>query len=111
MEVIEMNGYTIEEKIEIVKQHLLPKQLREHGLGSKSVSLNKKVVEFIIAKYTRESGVRRLDKEIANVVRFVAKSMVMEEEFNPKPTKEDIIKILGEPKFDHDKYESNEVAV
>ncbi len=110
MEVIEMNGYTIEEKIEIVKQHLLPKQLREHGLEPKSVSLSKKVIEFIIAKYTRESGVRRLDKEIANVVRFVAKSIVMEEAFNPKPTEEEIIQILGAPKFDHDKYENNEVA-
>lgn len=110
MEVIEMNGYTIEEKIEIVKRHLLPKQLKEHGLEFKTVALSKKVIEFIIAKYTRESGVRRLDKEIANVVRFVAKSMVMEETFNPKPTEEDIIQILGAPKFDHDKYESNEVA-
>lgn len=110
MEVIEMNGYTIEEKVEIVKQHLLPKQLKEHGLEAKSISLSKKVIEFIVTKYTRESGVRRLDKEIANVVRFVAKSIVMEEDYNVKMTEEDIIQILGAPKFDHDKYENNEVA-
>ncbi len=110
MEVIEMNGYTIEEKVEIVKQHLLPKQLKEHGLEAKSISLTKKVIEFIVTKYTRESGVRRLDKEIANVVRFVAKSIVMEEDYNVKMTEEDIIQILGAPKFDHDKYENNEVA-
>lgn len=110
MEVIEMNGYTIEEKVEIVKQHLLPKQLKEHGLEAKSISLSKKVIEFIVTKYTRESGVRRLDKEIANVVRFVAKSIVMEEDYNVKMTEEDIIQILGAPKFDHDKYENNDVA-
>lgn len=110
MEVIEMNGYTIEEKVEILKQHLLPKQLKEHGLEAKSISLSKKVIEFIVTKYTRESGVRRLDKEIANVVRFVAKSIVMEEDYNVKMTEEDIIQILGAPKFDHDKYENNEVA-
>ena len=110
MEVIEMNGYTIEEKIEIVKQHLLPKQLLEHGLDNKALSLSKKVIEFIVTKYTRESGVRRLDKEIANVVRFVAKSIVMEEAYNVKLTEEDVITILGAPKFEHDKYENNEVA-
>lgn len=110
MEIIEMSGYTIEEKVEIVKQHLLPKQLKEHGLDSKVVSLNKKVIEFIVTKYTRESGVRKLDKEIANVIRFIAKSIVLEESFNEKLTEEDIITILGAPKFDRDKYESNEVA-
>ncbi|MBA5793714.1 endopeptidase La [Flavobacterium sp. xlx-214] len=110
MEIIEMSGYTIEEKVEIVKQHLLPKQLKEHGLDSKVVALSKKVIEFIVTKYTRESGVRKLDKEIANVIRFIAKSIVLEESFNEKLTEEDIITILGAPKFDRDKYESNEVA-
>ena len=110
MEVIEMNGYTIEEKIEILRQHLLPKQLKEHGLDSKAISIPKKVMEFIVTKYTRESGVRRLDKEIATIVRNIAKSIVLEEEFNEKLTEEDIIKILGAPKYDYDKYESNDVA-
>lgn len=110
MEVIEMNGYTIEEKIEILRQHLLPKQLKEHGLETKSVNISKKVMEFIVTKYTRESGVRRLDKEIANVVRYIAKSVVLEEEYNDKLTEEDIINILGAPKYGYDKYETNEVA-
>jgi len=110
MEVIEMNGYTIEEKTEILKQHLLPKQLKEHGLDAKIISISKKVMEFIVTKYTRESGVRRLDKEVATIVRNIAKSIVLEEEFNEKLTEEDIIKILGAPKYDYDKYESNDVA-
>lgn len=110
MEVIEMSGYTIEEKVEILKQHLLPKQLKEHGLDNKSVTLSKKVMEFIVTKYTRESGVRKLDKEVANVIRFVAKSIVMEEAYNEKLTEEDIISILGAPKYENDKYETNEVA-
>lgn len=110
MEVIEMNGYTIEEKTEILRQHLLPKQLKEHGLDVKTISIPKKVMEFIVTKYTRESGVRRLDKEVATIVRNIAKSIVLEEEFNEKLTEEDIIKILGAPKYDYDKYESNDVA-
>lgn len=110
MEVIEMNGYTIEEKTEILRQHLLPKQLKEHGLDVKTISIPKKVMEFIVTKYTRESGVRRLDKEVATIVRNIAKSIVLEEEFNEKLTEEDIIKILGAPKYDYDKYETNDVA-
>lgn len=110
MEVIEMNGYTIEEKTEILRQHLLPKQLKEHGLDAKIISISKKVMEFIVTKYTRESGVRRLDKEVATIVRNIAKSIVLEEEFNEKLTEEDIIKILGAPKYDYDKYETNDVA-
>lgn len=110
MEIIEMNGYTIEEKIEIAKQHLLPKQLREHGLDAKALQLGKKQLEFIITKYTRESGVRSLDKQMASVARFVAKSIVMEEEYAIKPTDEDIIKMLGAPKYEADKYENNETA-
>ncbi|RRA96203.1 endopeptidase La [Paenimyroides viscosum] len=110
MEVIEMNGYTIEEKTEILRQHLLPKQLKEHGLDAKIISISKKVMEFIVTKYTRESGVRRLDKEVATIVRNIAKSIVLEEEYNEKMTEEDIVKILGAPKYDYDKYETNDVA-
>lgn len=110
MEIIEMNGYTIEEKVEILRQHLLPKQLKEHGLDLKSINIPKKVMEFIVTKYTRESGVRKLDKEVANVVRYIAKSIVLEEEYNKKLSEEDVVKILGAPKFDNDKYENNEAA-
>src|SRR5690606_18277437 len=86
MEIIEMNGYTIEEKIEIAKQHLLPKQLKEHGLDSKAIQLGKKQIEFVITRYTRESGVRSLDKQMAAIARYVAKSVVLEEEYAVKPT-------------------------
>lgn len=110
MEIIEMNGYTIEEKIEIARKHLLPKQLKEHGLDAKSLTLSKKELEFIITRYTRESGVRSLEKQIANLVRGIAKSVVMGEEVKNKLTSEEIIEILGKPKFHHDLYENNETA-
>ena len=110
MEIIEMTGYTIEEKVEIAKQHLLPKQLREHGLEPKVIHLGKKQYEFIISKYTRESGVRSLDKQMATLARYIAKSVVMEEEYAVKPTEEEIIKMLGAPRYESDKYENNESA-
>ncbi|WP_177764554.1 endopeptidase La [Flavobacterium sp. I3-2] len=110
MEILEMNGYTIEEKVEIGRQHLLPKQLKEHGVDSKIFSIEKKQMEFIVTNYTRESGVRNLDKQIAKVVRFIAKSIVLEEQFNEKLTNEDIIEILGAPRFEYDKYENNDTA-
>ncbi len=110
MEIIEMNGYTIEEKVEIGKQHLFPKQLKEHGLTSKDAVLGKKQMEFIVTKYTRESGVRGLDKKLAHIARGIAKAIVMEETYEIKLTEEAIVKILGTPRFDSDKYENNEVA-
>lgn len=110
MEILEMNGYTIEEKVEIGRQHLLPKQMKEHGVDPKTFSIGKKQMEFIITNYTRESGVRNLDKQIAKVVRFIAKSIVLEEQFNEKLTNEDIIEILGAPRFEYDKYENNDTA-
>ncbi|WP_430613472.1 endopeptidase La [Flavobacterium sp. JP2137] len=110
MEVIEMNGYTVEEKVEIAKQHLLPKQIKEHGLTPKQLNVGKKQMEFIVSKYTRESGVRGLDKKLADLARGVAKAIVMEEEYQPKMNEADIIKILGTPRFDSDMYENNETA-
>ncbi|MTG97985.1 MULTISPECIES: endopeptidase La [Myroides] len=110
MEIIEMNGYTVEEKVEIGRQHLLPKQLKEHGLGEKDIAIGKKQMEYIVSRYTRESGVRGLDKQLAHVARGIAKAVVMEEEFNKKLTEADIEKILGTPRFDSDKYENNDVA-
>ncbi|UOK41860.1 MULTISPECIES: endopeptidase La [Flavobacterium] len=110
MEVINMTGYTIEEKIEIAKQHLLPKQLKEHGLTSKDLQIGKKQLEKIVVGYTRESGVRSLEKKIASVVRNAAKSIALEEEYNVKITEEDIIKVLGAPRLERDKYENNETA-
>lgn len=110
MEIINMTGYTIEEKVEIAKKHLVPKQIKEHGLDAKDVSLGKKQIEKIVVGYTRESGVRGLEKQIAKVIRHYAKCIAMEEEFNAKVTDEDIITILGAPKMERDKYESNEIA-
>ena len=110
MEIIEMNGYTIEEKVEIARKHLLPKQLKEHGLDAKSLTLSKKELEFVITRYTRESGVRGLEKQIANLVRGIAKSVVMGEEVSDKLTNDEIIEILGKPRFHHDLYENNETA-
>lgn len=110
MEVINMTGYTIEEKVEIARKHLLPKQVEEHGISAKDINLGKKQIEKIVTGYTRESGVRGLEKQIARVVRNVAKSIAMEEEYNVKISEEDIITILGAPKMERDKYENNEVA-
>ncbi|WEA03373.1 endopeptidase La [Mucilaginibacter sp. SJ] len=110
MEIIEVNGYTIEEKIEIAKQHLVPKQREAHGLKIKDVSLKADVIEKVIVDYTRESGVRSLEKKIGSVVRGVAKSIAMEEPYNSVVSKKDVEKILGAPIFDKDLYEGNDVA-
>ena len=110
MEVIKMTGYTIEEKIEIARIHLLPKQLKEHGLSSKDLTIGKKQIEKIIEGYTRESGVRNLEQKLAQVIRNAAKSVAMEEEYNKKVTDEDIVKVLGSPRLERDKSEGNEVA-
>lgn len=110
MEIIDVNGYTIEEKVEIAKNHLLPKQLKEHGLGNDDLKIGKKELERIIEGYTRESGVRGLDKKMAKVVRYAAKSIAMEEAYNKKLSKEDITEILGPARLERDKYENNDVA-
>lgn len=110
MEVIKMSGYTLEEKVEIARQHLLPKQLKEHGLTAKHLVIGKKQLEKIVDGYTRESGVRALEQKIAQVIRNAAKAVAMEEEYNVKVTDEDIIKALGAPRLERDKSEGNEVA-
>ena len=110
MEIIEVNGYTIEEKIEIAKKHLLPKQRDMHGLQSKDVVLNAKIIEKIIEEYTRESGVRGLEKKIGSIVRGVATKIVMEKPYNANIGAEIVEEILGAPIFDKDIYENNEVA-
>ncbi|MFV9482231.1 endopeptidase La [Christiangramia sp. ASW11-125] len=110
MEIINVTGYTIEEKVEIAKRHLLPKQLEEHGLTAEHLKVGKKQLEKIVEGYTRESGVRSLEKQIAKVVRYAAKNIAMEDEYNIKLNEEDIIEILGSPKMERDKYENNDVA-
>ncbi len=110
MEIINVSGYTIEEKVEIAKRHLLPKQLKEHGLKSKDLRIGKPQLEKIVEGYTRESGVRALEKQIAKVVRYAAKSIAVEEEYNIKISNEDVEKILGPARMERDKYENNDVA-
>ena len=110
MEVIKMTGYTIEEKVEIARQHLFPKQLKEHGLTAKDLTIAKKQLEKIVEGYTRESGVRGLEQKMAQVIRNSAKSVAMDEEYNKKVTDEDIEKVLGAPKLERDKAEGNDVA-
>ena len=110
MEIINVSGYTTEEKIEIAKRHLLPKQLKEHGLTSVHLQMGKKQLEKIVEAYTRESGVRGLEKQIAKVVRYAAKSIAMEEEYVVKITTEIVEKVLGTSHLERGKYESNEIA-
>ncbi len=110
MEVINVSGYTIEEKVEIGKRHLMPKQLKEHGLTEKHLKIAKPQLEKIVEGYTRESGVRGLEKQIAKMVRYSAKNIAMEEDYNIKVSNEDVIEVLGSPKLERDKYENNNVA-
>lgn len=110
MEIINMSGYTIEEKVEIAHKHLVPKQIKEHGLKAKDISIGKKELEKIVVGYTRESGVRGLEKKIAEVVRYAAKSIALEEVYNVKITEADLIAILKSPRLERDKYENNDVA-
>lgn len=110
MEIIDLTGYTLEEKYEIAKKHLIPKQRKEHGLKATEVSFTKPAVIKIIDDYTRESGVRNLERKIAAVIRSIAKSIAMEEEYEPKIDDVAIRKILGAEIFDKDSYEDNSIA-
>lgn len=110
MEIIEVSGYTIEEKIEIAKRHLVPKQKKEHGLKAKDFTLDRKSIQFLIEGYTRESGVRSLERVVGSVIRSVAKSIAMEEEYPKKSSPEFIEKVLGGKKFDKEIYTDNKSA-
>ena len=110
MEIIEVTGYTLEEKVEIAKRHLLPKQLKEHGLKKADLTLDMKTLAFVVDKYTRESGVRGLDKVIAKLVRYAAKAKAMDEEYEVKLNSDKVVEILGPTRFDKDMYQGNDVA-
>ncbi len=110
LELIEVSGYLVEEKIEIAKRHLIPKQLENHGLKKGDVVFPKKVIEKIIDGYTRESGVRELDKKIAKTIRRIAKKIVLEESYNKKLTLEDVREYLGVTEYSKEKYQGNEFA-
>ena len=104
MEIIDLSGYLREEKYEIAKRHLIPKQMKEHGLESKQISFSKDIVMHIIDDYTREAGVRNLERRIGDMMRFRAKQVVSEEPFEKKITMEDLRKVLGVP-MHHDEDE------
>ena len=108
MEIIEVNGYTVEEKLEIAKRHLIPKQVEESGLKKSQLKISDKILEFVIDTYTAESGVRNLEKKISKIARNVAVHIAREEEI-PKITEENILKILG-PSHIKDKYQGNDIA-
>jgi ATP-dependent Lon protease len=99
MEIIEINGYTIEEKVQIAKKHLLPKQIKLHGLKEEQFTISDEMLEKITDQYTRESGVRTLDKMISKMIRNVAKSIAMDESFDYSPDVKVVEKVLGAPRF------------
>jgi ATP-dependent Lon protease len=109
MEIIEINGYTVEEKIEIAKKHLIPRQLKEHGLKKPDIVFTESLLEKVIEDYTRESGVRGLEKRIAQIVRYVAKSVAMEDKYDKEIKKENLDKILS-PAHPRERYQGNDVA-
>ena len=110
LELIEVSGYLVEEKIEIAKRHLIPKQLENHGVGEKEATFSKEVIQHIIENYTRESGVRELDKKIARVVRRIAKKIAFEEKYNISLTKEDVKEYLGVRQYTKEIYQGNSFA-
>ncbi len=107
MEIIEISGYTMEEKLQIATKHLIPKQKKEHGLKSKDVTFRKNAIVKVIEDYTRESGVRNLERKIGTLVRNVAKSIALEEEHNNVIGVKDVVRILGAEVFDKEFYQDN----
>lgn len=109
LEIIEVNGYTLEEKVEIARKHLIPKQLNEHGLDKKQFEIAKKCIEKVIDGYTRESGVRGLEKRVTKLIRQRAKQIAMEETFEAEIKDNELNKLLG-PARERETYENNDVA-
>ncbi len=110
MEIIEITGYTVEEKLQIAIKHLVPKQLKEHGLKLTDVKFTKEALLKVIEHYTRESGVRNLERKIGSVVRSIAKAIAMEEKTVKEITADYVVKILGPEVFDEELYQDNETA-
>ncbi|MBN8577426.1 MAG: endopeptidase La [Cytophagales bacterium] len=110
MEIIELTGYTVEEKLQIAIKHLVPKQLAEHGLKVKEVKFAKEALLKVIESYTRESGVRNLERKIGSVVRSIAKAVAMDEAFEKEITPAYVVKVLGAEIFDEELYQGNEIA-
>jgi ATP-dependent Lon protease len=110
MELIELTGYLVEEKLEIARRHLLPKQLENHGVKEDQLVVDSKVMETVIEKYTRESGVRELDKRLAKIVRVIAKNIASETKYDVNLSQSAVVKILGPSKYSRDLYSGNDQA-
>lgn len=110
LELIEVSGYLVEEKIEIAKRHLIPKQLENHGVELDKVTIPNEIIQHVIEHYTRESGVRELDKKIARIARRIAKKIAFDESFNSTLTKEDIREYLGVIQYTKEIYQGNTFA-
>lgn len=110
MELIEITGYLVEEKLEIAKAHLFPKQLENHGVRPDQITIGKEVMEAVIEKYTRESGVRELDKRLAKIVRVIAKNIASDTKYNTNVSLTALTEMLGPPKYTRDLYAGNEQA-
>ncbi len=110
MEIIEITGYTVEEKVQIAIKHLIPKQLKEHGLTPSNLKFSKEAILKIIEAYTRESGVRNLERRIGSIVRSVAKLVAMDEKSEPAITPERVVQVLGAEQFDEELYQGNDIA-
>ena len=106
LEIIDLSGYAVEEKTEIAKRHLFPKQKELHGLKSSNFKMSDKVLEKIIQDYTRESGVRELDRQLASIMRYQARQLVTKGKLKPTVTADDIEKIIGKPKYSNDIYKT-----
>lgn len=104
MEIIQLSGYSMQEKVEIAKQHLIPKVRKDHGLTAKQIKISDKVLKAVIEKYTREAGVRELERQLAAVMRYVAKSVAMGQDLNPNIKPGDLYDILGPERYDFDLY-------
>src|SRR5215510_13242685 len=110
LEIIELNGYAVEEKIEIAKRHLLPKQKELHGLKSSNFKISDRILERIIQDYTRESGVRELDRQLASIMRYQAKQLAMKGKLKSAVTGDDIEIILGKPRYSNEIYKTANMA-
>ncbi len=106
LEIIDLSGYAVEEKVEIAKRHLVPRQKELHGLKDASFKISDKVLERLIQDYTRESGVRELDRQLASVMRYQAKQLAMEEKLKANIGTDDIEKILGKPRYSNELYKT-----
>lgn len=106
LEIIDLSGYAVEEKVEIAKRHLLPKQKEAHGLGKVNFKIADKVLEKIIEQYTRESGVRELDRQLASIMRYEAKELAMKNKIKPTVTAADVEKILGQHRYSNEIYKT-----